>query len=62
MTFLGFFDKLLNRMNTSAVEIFNDAKPVEKIKKKLPFLFDLSELETSRAGKTGMEAGSKNRY
>jgi len=40
------------------IEIFEDKKLVEKIKKRLPYLFQLAELESSRAGKTGMEVGS----
>jgi len=39
-------------------EIFEDKKLVEKIKRRLPYLFQLAELESSRAGKTGMEVGS----
>ncbi len=39
-------------------EIFADEKLVEKIKIRLPYLFQLAELESSRAGKTGMEVGS----
>src|SRR3989338_4238525 len=39
-------------------EIFIDKNLVEKIKKRLPYLFQLAELESSRAGKTGMEVGS----
>jgi hypothetical protein len=39
-------------------EIFEDGKLVEKIQKRLPYLFQLAELESSRAGKTGMEVGS----
>ncbi len=39
-------------------EIFEDRKLVEKIKDRLPYLFQLAELESSRAGKTGMEVGS----
>jgi len=39
-------------------EIFEDEKLVEKIKRRLPYLFHLAELESSRAGKTGMEVGS----
>ncbi len=31
---------------------------MEKIKKRLPYLFQLAELESSRAGKTGMEVGA----
>ena len=40
------------------IDIFTDKNLVEKIKKLLPYLFQLAELETSRAGKTGMEVGS----
>ncbi len=40
------------------IEIFTDKNLVEKIKKRLPYLFQLAELESSRAGKTGMEVGS----
>jgi len=39
-------------------EMFEDEELVEKIKKRLPHLFQLAELESSRAGKTGMEVGS----
>lgn len=39
-------------------EIFEDYKLVEKIKNRLPYLFYLAELESSRAGKIGMEVGS----
>jgi hypothetical protein len=40
------------------IEIFTDRNLEEKIKKRLPYLFQLAELESSRAGKTGMEVGS----
>ena len=40
------------------IELFEDKKVVEKIKEKLPYLFQLAELESSRAGKIGMEVGS----
>lgn len=39
-------------------DIFYDNKLVEKIKRRLPYLFSLAELESSRAGKIGMEVGS----
>ncbi len=39
-------------------EIFEDEKLLDKIKKRLPYLFQLAELDCSRAGKTGMEVGS----
>lgn len=45
-------------MSSRLREIFEDEKLVEKIKKRLPYLFQLAELESSRAGKTGMEVGS----
>ncbi|MEO0019757.1 MAG: ThaI family type II restriction endonuclease [candidate division WOR-3 bacterium] len=38
--------------------IFDDEKLVEKIKRRLPYLFQLAEVESSRAGRTGMEVGS----
>lgn len=40
------------------MEAFADTALVEKIKKKLPNLFFLAELDASRAGKIGMEIGS----
>jgi len=45
-------------MLSSLVKIFEDRKLVEKIEKRLPYLFQLAELESSRAGKIGMEVGS----
>jgi hypothetical protein len=45
-------------MSSRLVEIFQDRKLVDKIKRRLPYLFQLAELESSRAGKTGMEVGS----
>lgn len=45
-------------MSKRLIEIFEDEKLVEKIKRRLPYLFQLAELESSRAGKTGMEVGS----
>ncbi len=45
-------------MSSRLVEIFEDKKLVGKIKKRLPYLFQLAELESSRAGKIGMEVGS----
>ena len=43
-------------MNIS--ELFTDQSLVAKIQKRLPVLFYLAELESSRAGKVGMEVGS----
>jgi hypothetical protein len=45
-------------MPSRLIELFKDKPLVEKIKKRLPYLFQLAELESSRAGKTGMEVGS----
>ncbi len=45
-------------MSSHLGKIFEDDKLVEKIKKRLPHLFHLAELESSRAGKIGMEVGS----
>jgi len=45
-------------MSSRLIEIFDDAKLVNWIKNKLPYLFQLAELESSRAGKIGMEVGS----
>jgi hypothetical protein len=39
-------------------ELFNDKELIAKIQNKLPFLFHIAELESSRAGKVGMEVGS----
>lgn len=45
-------------MSSRLIEIFDDEELVEKIKRRLPYLFQLAEVESSRAGKTGMEVGS----
>jgi len=45
-------------MSHHLIKVFDDEKLVEKIKRRLPYLFQLAELESSRAGKTGMEMGS----
>lgn len=45
-------------MSSKLLEIFNDGKLIEKIKSRLPHLFQLAEVESSRAGKIGMEVGS----
>ena len=45
-------------MPSRLVEIFEDRKLTEKIKRRLPYLFQLAELESLRAGKIGMEVGS----
>jgi hypothetical protein len=38
--------------------IFNDIEVIVKIKERLPYLFQLAEMECSRAGKVGMGVGS----
>lgn len=45
-------------MASRLIEIFADEKLVERIQRRLPRLFQLAELESSRAGKIGMEVGS----
>jgi hypothetical protein len=45
-------------MANGIIELFEDKPLVEKIQKKLPYLFQLAELESSRAGKVEMEVGS----
>jgi len=45
-------------MNQRIKEIFDDKEMVKKIQDKLPKLFHIAELESSRAGKIGMEVGS----
>lgn len=45
-------------MNKNIFKIFQDEKIVEKLQKKLPYLFQLVELDNSRDGKLGMEVGS----
>ena len=39
-------------------KLFEDKELVEKIKARLPYLFYIAELESSRAGKVGMQVGS----
>ena len=38
--------------------LFSDADLAQRIKRKLPTLFQLAEMDSSRAGKVGMEVGS----
>lgn len=45
---------MISRLN----EIFEDKALVNKIKTRLPYFYQLAELERSRAGKIGMEVGS----
>lgn len=45
-------------MNSRLIEIFEDGRLKAKIQRKLPYLFSIAELESSRAGKIGMQVGS----
>nr|MDO8134177.1 ThaI family type II restriction endonuclease [Candidatus Njordarchaeum guaymaensis] len=45
-------------MPSRLIEIFKDNELMNKIGKRLPYLFQIAELESSRAGKVGMEVGS----
>jgi len=45
-------------VNSHLVEVFKDEALIGRIKKRLPQLFRIAELESSRAGKIGMEVGS----
>ena len=45
-------------MASSLIEIFEDTQLTQKVQKRLPYFFQLAEIECSRAGKIGMEVGS----
>ena len=45
-------------MNGNIKKLFTDANIVNQIKEKLPKLFRIAELESSRDGKIGMGVGS----
>lgn len=45
-------------MNNRLIEIFEGKELKTRIQRKLPYLFTLAELESSRAGKIGMQVGS----
>ncbi len=45
-------------MTSRLTEIFEDEALIGKIKRRLPYYYQLAELESSRAGKIGMEVGS----
>jgi hypothetical protein len=45
-------------MSSRLTEIFEDENLVEKVKRRLPYLFQLAESESSRAGRAGMQVGS----
>lgn len=44
-------------MGSRLADIFRDEKLINKIQRQLPYMFQLAELESSRAGKVGMEVG-----
>jgi len=48
----------MNKTGSPLSRIFSDEKIISKIKIKLPKMFAIAELESSRAGKIGMEVGS----
>jgi hypothetical protein len=45
-------------VNSHLIAIFEDEKLKARIQRKLPYLFNIAELESSRAGKIGMQVGS----
>ena len=45
-------------MASRLIELFADESLVKKIENRLPYLFQMAELESSRAGRMGMEVGS----
>ncbi len=45
-------------MSSHLTDIFQDEALINKIKRKLPYFYRLADLESSRAGKIGMEVGS----
>jgi hypothetical protein len=49
---------VLKEMTNPLFQLFENEKIVLKIQQRLPYLFQLAELESSRAGKIGMEVGS----
>lgn len=48
----------MKNSNSELNELFSDAIIISKIKNKLPKMFQIAEIESSRAGKIGMEIGS----
>ena len=45
-------------MTSHLIELFGDETLTDKIKRRLPYLYQIAELESSRAGKIGMQVGS----
>jgi len=46
-------------MTKKIYELFDEKYLIKKIKEKLPYLFQLAEIDNSRDGKLGMEIGSR---
>jgi hypothetical protein len=46
------------RRNKYLTELFSNKIIINKVQRRLPYMFQLAELESSRAGKVGMEVGS----
>ena len=53
-----FYYYVISMENNPLNNLFNDKEFVEKIQNLLPQLFEIAEIESSRAGKTGMEVGN----
>ncbi|KKQ07691.1 MAG: hypothetical protein US18_C0010G0003 [Parcubacteria group bacterium GW2011_GWB1_36_5] len=45
-------------MSNYLKQLFSDGKIIQKVKERMPELFQLAEEDSSRAGKLGMEVGS----
>ena len=45
-------------MANRLTEIFEDEALIKKVKRRLPYFYQIAELESSRAGKIGMQVGS----
>jgi len=45
-------------LTSHLIELFEDETLTDKIKRRLPYLYQIAELESSRAGKIGMQVGS----
>jgi len=45
-------------LTSRLIELFEDETLAAKIKRRLPYLYQIAELESSRAGKIGMQVGS----
>ncbi|MDT7879737.1 MAG: ThaI family type II restriction endonuclease [Candidatus Hydrothermia bacterium] len=58
-----YFIKLFLNLNILALwnmlfQLFEDDKMIEKIRRKLPYMFFIAEIEMSKSGKVGMEVGT----